>query len=551
MKPCLRKTGVLAALLFAMTLLAPHPVHAYAVLSHEEVVDMTWKEQLVPMLKSRFPSISDDEIRQAHAYAYGGSVIQDIGYYPFGSHYFSDLLHYTRSGDFVEALLRDSSTPEEYAFALGALAHFCGDSIGHPYINQVTSDENPMLRQRYGTSVTYAEDPTAHLRTEFGFDVVEVAHGHYSQENYRDFVGFQVTKPLLERAFLETYGIPMSDIIKHEDLAISTYRKAVSSLIPEMTKIAYVNYKSQIQEAAPGVTKKEFLYRLDQTEYNKSFGTDYTRVGLRGRLGAFLLRLMPKVGPLKGLKLHIPNGQEQVLYLASINKTVDNFRMYLAEVHATPAPVPPPDPADATAARKAADKLAKDADKYKKLAEKTKDPSDQVRKDMVADNVQKAADKADASASRTEAKVAAASLGGRSPAIPGALPPGTPIKPPTTPVLPQLDLDTGMPSTAGEYELADKTYAHLLHDLIEARADPSSSAGTAGKRASLPVNREPVKPVLAAAIERFFAHRVARTGPPPTPRQAKREAALAQQVHADLATLRKLESTSQQTRQGQ
>ncbi len=549
MNSFLRKFRVAATLLCLTTLLAPHPAHAYSVLSHEEVVDMAWKEQLVPMLKSRFPGISDDEIRQAHAYAYGGSVIQDIGYYPFGSHYFSDLLHYVRPGDFVNALLRDSSTPDEYAFALGALAHFCGDSIGHPYINQVTSDENPELRQRYGTSVTYAEDPTAHLRTEFGFDVVEVAHGHYSQENYRDFVGFQVTKPLLERAFQETYGIPMSDIIKHEDLAISTYRKAVSSLIPEMTKIAYVNYKSQIQEATPGITKKEFLYRLDQTEYNKSFGTDYTRVGFRGRLGAFLLRLVPKVGPLKGLKLHIPDAQEQVLYLKSVNKTVDNYRIYLAEIHAAPAPLPPPDPADAAAARKAAEKLAKDAGKYKKLAEKTKDPVNQVRREKVAENVQSAANRANASASRTEAKVAAAPSGGRQPRVPGALPPGTPIKPPTTPVLPELDLDTGKPSTAGEYELADETYAHLLHDLVEGKANPSPTSDSADKPVSLLPTREPVRPLLAAEIERFFAHPLARTGPPPKPRQAKHEAALAQQVHADLATLHKLDTSTEQARQ--
>jgi hypothetical protein len=148
--------------LFLPLLLAARTADAYSVLSHEEVVDMAWKDQIVPMLKARYPAITADDLRVAHAYAYGGSVIQDIGYYPFGSHYFSDLLHYVRPNEFVIALIRDSKTPDEYAFALGALAHFCGDTIGHPTINQITSEEYPPLRRRFGQSVTYAENPTAH-----------------------------------------------------------------------------------------------------------------------------------------------------------------------------------------------------------------------------------------------------------------------------------------------------------------------------------------------------------------------------------------------------
>ncbi len=320
----------------ATSLLLPPPAHAYSVLSHEEVVDMAWKTNIVPMLKQRFPGITDDDIREAHAYAYGGSVIQDIGYYPFGSHYFSDLLHYVRPQEFVEALIRDSTTPDEYAFALGALAHYCGDTIGHPAVNLVTSEENPPLRTRFGHIVTYAEDPTAHIRTEFGFDVVEVAQGHYSQENYRDFIGFQVAKPLMERAFQETYGLPMNSVMTHEDLAISTYRRAVSSLIPKMTRLAFVSYKDQIQQATPGIDKKKFLYRLNQTEFKKDFGNDYYRVGFWGRVASFFLRIVPKVGPFKALKVTLPNSQEQDTYIKSVNATVDQYRLYLGAIQAAP-----------------------------------------------------------------------------------------------------------------------------------------------------------------------------------------------------------------------
>ncbi len=513
---------IIAVFICAAALLVPTSAHAYSVLSHEEVVDMAWKTNIVPMLKQRFPGISDDEIRQAHAYAYGGSVIQDIGYYPFGSHYFSDLLHYVRPQEFVEALIRDSTTPNEYAFALGALAHFSGDIIGHPAINRITAMENPPLRHRFGWIVTYGEDPLAHIRTEFGFDVVEVAQGHYSQENYRDFIGFQVAKSLMDRAFQETYGIPVSSVLTREDMAISSYRRAVSSLIPKMTRLAFVSYKKEIQQAAPGMEKRKFLYRLNQTEFKKDFGNEYYRTGFWGHVVAFLLRMVPKVGPFKGLRVTVPDAQEQTIYITSINATVDRYRSYLAQVHAASAPLPPPDPKDAEAARKAADAIAKDATAAQRLADGAKDAEEKAKLQKAAETVAKTSEKATAAADRTEAKVELALQSGDTQASANAIPAGTPIKPPTTPILPELDLDTGQPSSVGEYALADETYAQLLHQLVQ----PAGAVSIDGR--------------LEAAIQQFFSHRVASSAPPPSRKVAKKAAAAAAQVESDLAALKAL-----------
>lgn len=518
-----------SVLMVSTVLLSARSADAYSVLSHEEVVDMAWKEQLVPMLKSRFPGITEDDIREAHAYAYGGSVIQDIGYYPFGSHYFSDMLHYVRPNEFVAALIRDSTTPDEYAFALGALAHFCGDTVGHPYVNQLTAAENPKLQHRFGSTVTYAEDPTAHLRTEFGFDVVEVAYGHYSQENYRDFIGFQVSKPLLERAFQETYGLPMSDLIKHEDLAIATYRKAVSALIPQMTRVAFVNYKNEIEQAAPGITKDKFMYRLNQTEYNKSFGTDFTRVGVRGHILAFLIKVTPKVGPLKALKLPIPNAQEQVLYLKSINAVVDQFKVYLAQIQAAPAPLPLPNAKGAQDAMKAAEKVGKDAEKFDKLAQQAKDTDDKARKEKIAANVQKMAEKATAAAERKQAAVdKIGATGDVEAAKPtSSLASDSPITAPTTPMLPDLDMDTGKPAHSGEYRLADRTYAKLLGDLID--NSPKVPAGAAPTQT--------VDVALASDIRHFFHAPQINAEASLTPKDAAADAAMQTKVQADLLKL--------------
>ena len=340
---------VTAILILIFLVSFPHPANAYSVLTHEEVVDLAWLPQIVPLLRARYPNLTDDQIRTAHAYAYGGSVIQDIGYYPFGSHEFSDMVHYVRSGDFVSALIRDSTDPNELAFALGALAHWCGDVDGHPAINLVVPQQNPKLRARFGPVVTYDENPVAHVRTEFGFDVVEVAHGRYSQQNYRDFIGFQVAKPLMERAFLEIYGIPVDTIMKNEDLAIGTYRWAVSRLIPQMTKVALVSYKGEIEKENPGFDQKRFVYRLRRTEFEQQYGKQYLHPGFGTRVLAFFIAILPKVGPLKSLQIKVPDSTQQDLFLKSVNATTDKYDGYLRAMTAQTAPVlaikgvPPPD----------------------------------------------------------------------------------------------------------------------------------------------------------------------------------------------------------------
>src|SRR3984893_17783517 len=180
-------TRVAGTLLFVACFSSPSS--CYSVLTHEQVVDLMWKDQLQPMLLKRFPNASEEDLRKAHAFAYGGCLVQDMGYYPFGSKFFSDLVHYVRIGDFVEALLRDATDLNEYAFALGALSHYSADNVGHPTINRVVAIEFPKLKRKYGDSVTYGDNNKAHIRTEFGFDMVQVAKNRYTSDRYHDFIG--------------------------------------------------------------------------------------------------------------------------------------------------------------------------------------------------------------------------------------------------------------------------------------------------------------------------------------------------------------------------
>src|SRR5690348_16933320 len=183
---------------FLFVVLTCNSALAYSVLTHEEIVDLVWTSELRPLLVQRFPGLSEDDLTEAHAFAYGGAVIQDLGYYPFGSKQFSDLVHYVRSGDFVEELVRESKDANEYAFALGALAHYASDTEGHPAVNRAVSMEFPKLRRKFGPSVTYNDDHVAHIRTEFGFDVAQVAKHRYAADQFHDFIGFEVAQGLLE-----------------------------------------------------------------------------------------------------------------------------------------------------------------------------------------------------------------------------------------------------------------------------------------------------------------------------------------------------------------
>ncbi|HJQ25967.1 MAG TPA: zinc dependent phospholipase C family protein [Blastocatellia bacterium] len=320
-------------ILLTLTLGLAQASLGYSVLTHQAIIDTTWKDSLKPLLLKRFPGATEEQLREAHAYAYGGAIIQDMGYYPFGSKFFTDLAHYVRSGDFIEALLAESRDINEYAFALGALAHYAADNDGHAIgVNRAVPLAYPKLRARYGNEVTYVDDPTAHIRTEFGFDVVQVARGNYASDSYHDFIGFKVAKDVLARAFQKTYGLELKDQFASLDLAIGTFRRTVSSLIPEMTKVAWEMKKDDITKAHPGMTREKFLYNLSRADYEKEFGKEYKEPSVGAKLLAGLVRVLPKVGPLKTLDFKPPTPEAERLFIESFNATLVRYRGLLGQV---------------------------------------------------------------------------------------------------------------------------------------------------------------------------------------------------------------------------
>jgi hypothetical protein len=329
----LKTLRLLIALALVIALASPPPANAYSVLTHEAIIDSAWDTNIQKLLLKRYPHSTPDDLRKAHAFAYGGAIIQDLGYYPHGNKLFSDLTHYVRSGDFIQALLRDAQNLNEYAFAVGAVAHYASDNSGHRLAtNRAVPILYPKLERKFGPVITYADDPNSHLKTEFGFDVLEVAKGRYASQAYHDFIGFSVAQDLLDRAFLETYGITVKSLIKDEEEAISSYRHSVSSLIPEATRIAWELKKDDIQKDAPGLTRNKFLYNLKRSSYEQEFGKNYQKPTFQEKFLAWLTRILPKIGPLKALAFRTPTPQTEKFLEESFNKTLDSYRGYLTEL---------------------------------------------------------------------------------------------------------------------------------------------------------------------------------------------------------------------------
>jgi hypothetical protein len=322
-----------SAALGLLLLFSAQTASSYSILTHEAIIDSAWDGAIKPLLLKRFPLASVEDLTHAHAYAYGGCIIQDLGYYPFGSKFFSDLTHYVRSGDFILNLIRESQDLDEYAFALGALSHYAADNDGHQMaINLSVPLLYPKLGSKFGESVTYADDPFSHTKTEFGFDVFQAAKGRYASDAFKDFIGFQVSKPVLERAFQDTYSMRIEQVFFDFDLAVGSYRRAVGTFLPALTKVAWQLKRAEIKKDAPGITRDKFLYNLSRSSYKKAWGGTYRRPDIRSRLLAFFFRIVPRIGPFRALAFKRLTPEVERMYMASFNASIDRYNKLLGEV---------------------------------------------------------------------------------------------------------------------------------------------------------------------------------------------------------------------------
>lgn len=315
----IRKWKVIVSAFLIVTLQWPAPARAYSVQTHEQLIDLTWKSSIRPALLARFPGMTEAQLKEAHAYAYGGCAIQDLGYYPFGKILFSDLTHYVRSGDFVRSLLRNARTPDELAFAIGALSHYVGDTQGHSKaVNLAVPQEFPTLQQRYGPVVTYDEDPHAHVRTEFAFDINEISKHRFAPSAYLRHVGLQIPGDLLRRSFYETYGLDEQKIIGHHRPVLRGYRFAVRNFLPRIAYAETVLHRNAMPPDTPTDAFQALKAQLAQSDFENGWDQYRKRAGVGTYLLAGTIVILPKIGVLSELSIKGPTQDTEQKYVESV-----------------------------------------------------------------------------------------------------------------------------------------------------------------------------------------------------------------------------------------
>ena len=404
---------VLSAVLIICLYAAP-PAGGYSLLTHEQLIDLTWDASIVPLLKSRYPTLTDAQLEHARAYAYGGCVIQDIGYYPYGDPFFSNLTHYVRSGDFVVNLFRNAGNADELAFAVGALSHFIGDNIGHSEAtNHAVPVEFPKLEKKYGKTVNYAQGESEHVRTEYAYDINEIAHLRFAPVRYLKHVGLEVPQRQLELAFYQTYGLA-EDFSqgKGKRVNVKGYRFAVRSFIPEVSYAVTLLKRKKEPPVVDSPELKRLVAELAAVDAKANWQQYRAKPGIGTYSLAGLIWIFPKVGPIKFVSVKGPTVDTDLAYTRSVLRSTDLLNFTLRRFT--------PPPATTAGAKEAA---AMDV-------HSEPPPSDPLTPKAGAEQV----------------------------VVRGAPDPRHPLQ--------NRDLDTGLPVKPAGYPLTDVTYCKLVHTLV-------------------------------------------------------------------------------------
>jgi hypothetical protein len=220
------------------------------------------------------------------------------------------------------------------AFAIGALSHYLGDTIGHAEaINPAVGTEFPALAARYGPNVNFAEGEHQHVRAEFAFDINEIAKHRLAPEGYLNRIGFAIPVPLLARAFYDTYGLDIGEILGNHRPTLKGYRYSVRTLLPRVAYAETLLNRRQMPPDAPSPALDELNRQIAALAAEDHWERYRTHAGIGTHLLAGVIFILPKIGPLSDLSLRGPTPQTEQKYIDSLVLTTETLRQKLA--HAT------------------------------------------------------------------------------------------------------------------------------------------------------------------------------------------------------------------------
>jgi hypothetical protein len=319
----------------SLLLTSSRSASAYSVLTHEQLIDQSWKSTIAPILISRFPSLTPEQLAKAHAYAYGGCAIQDLGYYPSGNAFFSELTHYVRSGDFVQSLFRNAHNADELAFAIGALAHYIGDTIGHAQAtNPSVAIAFPKLRSKYGSSESYEQAKNAHGEVEFAFDINQIVKQRFAPSAYLRFIGLAVPRRQLNVSFYETYGLYIAETLGLYRTTLHTYSFGVRTFLPAFAYAEALLHGDGFPADTPGPELSFYEQHMAQLAREAEWDRYRKKPGLGIHLLAGLIVILPKIGPIKMLAIKGPNAETEKRYIESVNLSTGALTQALASLSA-------------------------------------------------------------------------------------------------------------------------------------------------------------------------------------------------------------------------
>jgi len=212
------------------------------------------------LLLKKIPAGKPRRIEQAQAYAYGGAIIQDSWLLPIRQPLFKRPHAFTSAAAISsKALLARRQGCPRVRFSPSVRSRITLRTT--TVIASAPTEPFPICyrppeeirRQRFVLRTT----GWRHVKTDLVSTSTKSAE-RYAPDSYHDFIGFEVSRPVFEQAFRETYALS-ERVLCERKTKFSSYRHDVSSI---QSHASPGTSRKTIKDDIQNATKRKFLFNL-------------------------------------------------------------------------------------------------------------------------------------------------------------------------------------------------------------------------------------------------------------------------------------------------